>query len=240
MSEKNSMPKLELSPSVSIIIAGLIIAGAIVFVNLHPTPAAPATAGTTTGTATAPAANANVPAPSTSDHIIGSLNAPIVLVEYSDFQCPYCKMIYPTLQQIVSESKGQVAWIYREFPLYQIHPQAMPAADAAECIADQLGSSGFWKFADAIFADQTKMSETYYDTLAVQFGADKAKFDSCVSSHKFSARIQAETAQAQESGGTGTPFTVIINTKTGKQYPVSGALPYAQILAVINQAKNSQ
>ena len=90
-------------------------------------------------------------APSASDHIIGSPTAPIVLVEYSDFQCPYCKMIHPSLKQIVSDSNGQVAWVYRDFPLYQIHPEAENSANAAECIAAQLGNDAFWSFGDTIF-----------------------------------------------------------------------------------------
>jgi len=90
--------------------------------------------------------------PSESDHIIGSPTAPIVLVEYSDFQCPFCQMIHPSLQQLVSESNGKIAWVYRHFPLYQIHPQATPAANAAECIAEQLGNDGFWKFANTLLA----------------------------------------------------------------------------------------
>lgn len=88
--------------------------------------------------------------PSASDHIIGSPTAPIVLVEYSDFQCPYCQLIHPSLEKLVSESNGQIAWVYRNFPLYQIHPQATPAANAAECIAEQLGNDGFWKFANTL------------------------------------------------------------------------------------------
>lgn len=90
-------------------------------------------------------------APSASDHIIGSPTAPIVLVEYSDFQCPYCKMIHPSLTQIVAESNGQIAWVYRDFPLYQIHPEAENAANAAECIAAQKGNDAFWNFEKAIF-----------------------------------------------------------------------------------------
>jgi len=90
-------------------------------------------------------------APSASDHIIGSPTAPVVLVEYSDFQCPYCKMIHPSLKQIVADSNGQIAWVYRDFPLYQIHPEAENSANAAECIAAQLGNDAFWKFGDSIF-----------------------------------------------------------------------------------------
>ncbi len=88
--------------------------------------------------------------PSESDHIVGSPTAPIVLVEYSDFQCPFCQIIHPSLAKLVNESDGKIAWVYRNFPLYQIHPQAIPAANAAECIAEQLGNQGFWTFANTL------------------------------------------------------------------------------------------
>ena len=230
------LPSIELTPSVSIIIAGVIIAGAIIFVNQHPSPSTATTAAAEQGTT----ASASIPAPSASDHIIGSPSAPIVLVEYSDFQCPYCEMIYSSLQQIVSQSNGKVAWVMREFPLYQIHPQAMPAANAAECIAAQLGSTGFWKYADAVFANQAGLNADYSASLAKQFGANMTAYNTCVTNSTYLSKIQTETSDAEASGGNGTPFTVVINTKTGKQYPVSGAVPLAQLQAVINQAENSQ
>src|SRR3989338_5039043 len=97
----------ELSPSVSIIIAGVIIAGAIVFVNTRQS--APAAAAG----AQEPTAATHVRAPSAQDHIVGSPTAPLVLIEYSDFQCPYCNVVHPTLKRIVEESNGQIAWVYR-------------------------------------------------------------------------------------------------------------------------------
>jgi len=229
------LPSIELTPSVSIIIAGVIIAGAIIFANQHPA----ASAGTAAAAANTQGAtaSANVPAPSASDHIIGSLSAPIVLVEYSDFQCPYCQMIYPSLKQIVSQSGGQIAWVMREFPLYQIHPEAMPAANAAECIAAQLGSTGFWEYADAVFNNQSSLNASYSASLAKQFGANMALYNSCITNSTYLNTIQTETADAEASGGNGTPFTVVINTKTGKQYPISGAVSLAQIQAVIAQAQ---
>jgi protein-disulfide isomerase len=227
--------KLELTPSVSIIIAGIIVAGAIVFTNYNHPQAQTAVAAQAAGVVAA--ASAQVPPPSASDHLIGSPTAPIVLIEYSDFQCPYCSMIYPTLKKIVSESNGQVAWAYREFPLYQIHPQAMPAANAAECIAAQLGNTGFWQYADTIFGDQSKLTPAYSAQLAKQFGADPAKYAACIAASTYQSKIDADTAEAEAAGGQGTPFTVIVNTKTGKQTPVSGALPYAQLVAAINAAK---
>ncbi len=217
--------KFELSPSISIIIAGIIVAGAIVFVNLHPT--APAAAGQ----GPAPSAATNVRAPSATDHIVGSLNAPLVLIEYSDFQCPFCNIVHPTLKRIVSESNGQIAWVYRHLPLESLHPNAKPAALASECVAEQLGNDGFWKFADTIFANQSKMSADYYVQLAVQLGADKSKFNSCISSNKYAGIVDADAQEAQQNGGNGTPYTVLYDKKG--QTGVSGALPYDMFTSVI-------
>ena len=218
--------KFELSPSVSIIIAGVIIAGAIVFTNSRP--AAPAAAG---AGIEAPTTATNVRAPSAQEHIVGSPDAPLVLIEYSDFQCPYCNVVHPTLKRIVAESNGQIAWVYRHLPLESIHPSARPAALASECIAEQLGNAGFWKFADSVFANQSKMSADYYAQLAVQFGADKAAFSACVASNKYAGKVDADAQEAQANGGQGTPYTVLYD-KAG-QAGVSGALPYETFSAVI-------
>ena len=223
--------KFEFSPALSILAAGALIAGAIIFVNRFPAPVVAVTD-------TQPTATVNVTAPKTNEHIIGSATAPIVLVEYSDFQCPFCSLVHPTLKKIVEESNGQIAWVYRNFPLDSIHPQAKPAALAAECIADELGNDAFWKFADAIFADQKKMSPEYYAQLAKQFGADPKTFAACVSSEKFASKIEAQSVEAQTNGGQGTPYTIVYGN--GIQSPVSGALPYAQFMAVIKAVQARQ
>jgi len=88
------------------------------------------------------------------DHVQGNPSAPITLVEFSDFQCPFCKRFHPTVEQIFAEYGDQVKWVYKHFPLDQIHPQARPAAEASECIAEQKGEEGFWQFADAVFKAQ--------------------------------------------------------------------------------------
>ena len=226
------LKKLEISPAAAVLISGVLIAGAILFVNLHPTQPVVA------ADAQQLPASVNVPAPSASDHIVGSPTAPLVLVEYSDFQCPYCAMIYPSLKQIVAESNGQIAWVMRDFPLTSIHPQAQPAALAAECIAAQLGNDGWWKFADTVFNNQSKMNPAYYAQLAAQFGADPTTFATCVSSGQFQNKLDQGTAEAETNGGNGTPFTVVVGK--GAQVQISGALPYAQIMAVINAVKARQ
>ncbi len=220
-----------MSPSVAILVAGVMIAGSIMFVNMHP-------AATVAADPAQLPADVNVPPPTAADHIIGSPSAPIVLVEYSDFQCPYCAMIYPTLKQIVSQSNGQIAWVMRDFPLISIHPQARPAALAAECINAQLGNDAWWKFADAVFANQSSMSPAYYASLAAQFGADPSKFASCVASATYQDKLDQGTAEAEQNGGSGTPFTVVVGK--GTQVPISGALPYAQIMSVISAVKARQ
>lgn len=85
------------------------------------------------------------------DHVKGNPNAKVTLVEFSDFQCPFCKRFHPTVQQALSEYGDQIRLVYKHFPLDSIHPQARPAAEASECIAEQKGSEGFWQFADAVF-----------------------------------------------------------------------------------------
>ncbi|MBX4191977.1 DsbA family protein [Candidatus Parcubacteria bacterium] len=227
--------KLEISPSIAIVIAGAMIAAAVVFVNQSPAAQAQPSQG---GTNLADSQHLEVPAPTAADHIIGSPTAPVVLIEYSDFQCPFCTMIYPTLKRLVEESNGQVAWVYRHLPLESIHPEAMPAAVASECITEQLGESGFWKYADAIFNDQKNIGDTKFKQVAHDLGADDAKFAACLTSKKFNDKIDANATDASASGGTGTPYTVIYGY--GKQIPISGALPYNQIKAVIDALQKRQ
>ncbi len=228
-----SETKFQLTSPMAIVIAGIIIAGAIVLTNNHA--AAPAQGGQVAGQADISAAS--IRPPSSNDHIIGSPNAPIVLVEYSDFQCPFCSLIYPTIKKIVDESNGQIAWVYREFPLTSIHPQANPAANAAECIAAQLGNDGFWKYADTVFNNQASLTPAYSASIAKQLGADMTKYNQCIANSTYQKVIDADTAEAEGAGGTGTPYTIVINTKTGKAAPVSGALPYAQIKSVIKSVQ---
>ena len=220
--------KFELTPSVAILVAGVLIAGAILFVNSGPTqPIAPVGGE--------PTVEANVLPPNAEDYRVGSPNASIVLVEYSDFQCPFCSIIHPTLQRIVNESNGEIAWIYRHLPLESIHPQALPSALASECIGEQLGQAGFWAFANNMFANQDGMSSARYEALAGQLGADLEQYNACFASQKYLSKVDAQALDAQSNGGTGTPFTVVVAGDT--QVPISGALPYEQIMAVINSVR---
>jgi protein-disulfide isomerase len=222
--------KFEMSAPLAILLSGGLIAGAIIFTNSYE-PAEALQGVEATGGATQTAVTAPAPA----DHWLGSPDAKIVLVEYSDFECPFCASIHPTIKRIVNESQGEVAWVYRHLPLESIHPQARPAAVASECIAEQLGDEGFWGFADRVFGESRALSATYYAEIAASLGANSAAFSSCIASNRFDAKVDAHMAEAMQNGANGTPFTVVVAGNS--QTPISGALPYAQIVAVINAVK---
>lgn len=101
-----------------------------------------------------PASEASkIPEITAEDHVRGNPNASVKLIEYSDYECPYCKSFHPTAQRLMTEYEGQIAWVYRHFPLDRIHPNARPAAIASECIADLAGEDAFWEFTDMVFAE---------------------------------------------------------------------------------------
>jgi protein-disulfide isomerase len=217
--------KFEFTTPMAVVAAGIIIAGAILYSNAHPSGAAADVAAQNLPV------NVNVTAPSAQDHIIGSPTAKVVLIEYSDFQCPYCALVYPTIKSIVAASNGQIAWVMRDFPLKSIHPEANGAANAAECIAAQLGNTGWWEYADAVFNNQDKLNAAYSAQLAQQFGADMTKYNACVSAGTYQSKIDAEEAEAENNGGQGTPYTIVYGD--GKQVPISGAVPASQFTSVI-------
>jgi len=225
--------KFSINPSIAIIIAGIIIASAIVYTNSHPV--APAVAQGTTAAQNLPT-SVNIPAPSNKDHVLGSISAPIVLVEYADFQCPFCSVVYPTIKDIVSHSNGQIAWVIRNFPLESIHPQARPAAIASECIANLLGNDAYWKYVDAVYTNQQQLSAAYSRQLAVSYGVDSAKYDQCVAADTYKDKIDGDSGEAISNGGTGTPYTVVWSKNY--QAPISGALPEDQFSAVIKAVQN--
>ncbi len=220
-----------LTTPLAVVIAGAIIAAAIV---LAKTPASTSVAAVANA-GSAITANTLRP-PSASDHIIGSPSAPIVIVEFADFQCPYCSLIYQSLKQIVASSNGKIAWVFRNFPLDSIHPQARPAAEAAECIAAELGNTAFWKYMDDDFSNQDKLGPAWYAEEAASLGANMQTFNACVANKTYDSRINTDEAEAVENGGQGTPFTIIV-PKSGSPVAFSGALPYAEIYAIIQSVE---
>ncbi len=168
------------------------------------------------------------------DHVMGDLStADIVVVEYSDFECPFCGRFHPTMEQVVEEYNGQVAWVYRHFPLTSIHPNAQGYAEAAECVAEFAGNDGFWNFGSALFEQQPSLAGL--SALATQFGVDEAAFQECYDSGRYKAKVASQLQDATKAGAQGTPYSVVLN-KAGETTPLSGALPIEQVRAVIDAA----
>lgn len=182
----------------------------------------PSTGNTGSG-ATAPAGQ--LAAATNEDHVRGDLKkAEVVIIEYSDFECPFCERHHPTMLQIMEEYGDKVAWVYRHFPL-SFHPEAEPSALASECASEQ---GKFWEYADALFENQDKLSSTYYSTLAGELGLNQGKFDDCLESKKYQAVVDAQTASGSAAGVSGTPATFI----NGQL--VSGAVPFASLKTIID------
>ncbi len=178
------------------------------------------------------------------DPVLGDKNAPVTMIEFSDFQCPFCRKFWTeTLPSIKSEyiDTGKVKFVYRDFPLTSIHPIAEPAAEAAECVRDQYGEDAFWKMHDKIFQEGNILDGG--DPLTgpvrgtVQFTSEDLKawakelgynIDSCLDSGKFKSEVQKDSSDAVAAGGQGTPYFVI----NGK--PVSGAQPFSAFKQVID------
>jgi protein-disulfide isomerase len=174
------------------------------------------------------------------DHIRGNPGAPVTLIEYSDFECPFCKNFHLTVKKVVEESNGQVKWVYRHFPLDELHPvKARKEAAASECAAELGGNDAFWKFADRFFELTLSNNKTDVDTvlpqIAREIGLDKARFASCLASARHDRRVEEDHQNAVASGGRGTPWSVIVS-KSGKTYPLSGAQPYATVKQLIELA----
>lgn len=172
-----------------------------------------------------------------SDHYRGNPNAKLVIVEYSDFDCPFCKSFHATMQRIIEEygPSANVAWVYRHFPLTNLHPSANYIAEASECVAEIGGNDAFWKFADLVFGERAVNEPTNISRLpefAEIAGVDPKAYESCVASGRSKAKVEEDRANAMATGGQGTPHSIIL---IGDQtLPIDGAQPYEVVKQMID------
>ncbi len=162
---------------------------------------------------------------SEADYRRGATSPKITIVEYSDPECPFCKMFHESLKKIVAEFPDDVQWVYRQFPL-DMHKRAHRESVAMECAGDIAGQDGFWKYLDRLMEvtpanDGLDPKELY--KIADFVKLDKARFAECLDSTKFDAKITSHIEDASKNGGNGTPFSVII-APDGKKYALSGYL----------------
>jgi protein-disulfide isomerase len=156
----------------------------------------------------------------------GPAQAKVTLVEFSDFQCPYCSRLVPTIEQVKKDFAGEVRVVFLQFPIPQLHADAEKAAEASLC-ADEQGK--FWEMHDAMFADQRNLGVPALKEKAAKLGLDGAAFGQCLDSGKHRAKVQADVAAGQRAGVSGTPVTFV----NGRM--VSGAAPYDQLAALIRE-----
>ena len=241
MEPQENTPKTKpvISIAAAIVTGAAMIALALV-IALHPSGSTSATGNTA---AQQPSTPTTIPSdiatvrPSDTNHIRGDITtAQIVIFEYSDSDCPYCQQFHPTLQQVVNDYKGQVAWVYRYFPL-SIHPDSHNESVALECVSEIGGAKAFNPYLDTLInITLTPNAQTMatLGTFAQQQGIDLTKFNTCVNDPATGAIIDNSIKEATSIGAQGTPFSIIVNVKTGKQIIVPGAYPLSDVESDIN------
>jgi protein-disulfide isomerase len=160
------------------------------------------------------------------DPAIGGASAPVTIVEFSDFQCPYCQRAAPTLKRVRQTYGDKVRIVWKDFPLTQIHPQAFKAAEAAHCAEEQ---GKFWEFHDRLFGNQQALQPDDLKKTAADLGLDTAKFNACFDASKYAERVRDGVAAGTRLGVNSTP-TMYLNGRL-----VSGAQPYEVFTAMIDE-----
>lgn len=224
----------KLSVPIAIVIAGGLIAGAFYYSNLQNgkqlanVKAAP----------TELAGGENMRPITGDDHILGNPDAQLMFVEYSDTECPYCKQFHTTLRRMMDEygKDGKVAWVYRHFPIDQLHAKARKEAEASECANDLGGPTKFWEYLNTIYTrtnSNDSLDPAELPKIAKDVGLDVKAFNECLSSGKFAAKVQADYDDAVAAGGRGTPNSIIVS-KDGTKTVIQGAQPYENVKRVID------
>ncbi|HXK38268.1 MAG TPA: thioredoxin domain-containing protein [Candidatus Paceibacterota bacterium] len=223
---------------VAIIIAGGLIAAAVILGGSRDgSPAAVVNAGAGQQQPPAVVVDKAELAIRSDDHIRGNANADVVLLEWSDLECPFCKRHHDSMNQLMKDYEGKVQWVYRSYPL-DFHTYSKKESEAAECANEIAGAEGFWKFVDTVFSvspGNNALDRAKLDPIAKTAGIDAAKFSACLDSGKMAGRVQKDIESGARAGVQGTPFTVAFNKKTGKQTVINGALPLQAIKAQLAQ-----
>jgi protein-disulfide isomerase len=171
---------------------------------------------------------------------LGRASAPITIVEFSDFQCPYCGQFFrETLPLLVAKyvKTGRVRFVYRDFPLSSLHPGAAKAAEAARCAGDQ---QRYWEYHDALFRNQAALEETALVQRALTLKLDTAAFNRCLNSGRYSNAIRQSLAEGERFGVDGTPLFFIGKVDPGTTSVriarvIQGAKPFAEFEEILEE-----
>jgi protein-disulfide isomerase len=158
---------------------------------------------------------------------LGRPGAPVEVVEFSDFQCPFCQRFAPTLKQLEQNFGDQVHIVYRQFPIASIHPHAVKAAEGSLCAHEQ---GKFWEMHDLMFVEQNRLAVSDVKNMARRIGLDQRRFDTCLDSGKYAEQVQRDLDEGQRAGVTGTPAVFVNGT------PVrGGAVPYETVAEIVQR-----
>jgi len=178
-----------------------------------------------------PSAGKVTPVDSETDHIRGNPSAKISIIEYSDFECPFCSKVHPTLQKVLDEYGDDVNWVYRHYPL-SFHSNAQPGAEASECVAELGGNDAFWQFADLAF--EQGVGADKFREYAREIGVDEKSYQDCMESGKYTQFVKDQMASGSAAGVRGTPGNIIINNETEETRLISGAQPFENFKSAID------
>lgn len=182
------------------------------------------------------------PVSQSGDHIFGNPDAVISLIEYSDFECPYCKRFHPTARDVVESYDGKVNWVYRHFPLAFHNPGAQKQAEASECANELGGNEAFWEYTDLIY-ERTTSNGTGFPIanlvpLAQEIGLNTSAFQTCLDSGKYAAHVQEDFVDGSRSGISGTPGNILLNNQSGEAVLKPGAVPLSALKAEVDRLLN--
>lgn len=202
------MEKQSYAVPVAIVIAGLLIAGAVYFGG---------SGQSLFGGPTEDVAGSNlenlVPV-SSSDHVTGNSDGAIALIEYSDLECPFCKVFHEAMNAVLAE-RTDIKWVYRHYPIDSLHAQARAEAEAAACVGKLGGSEKFWAYIDSIF-DTTKSNDgldlAQLPVLAEKVGVTKTDLDACITSGDGKKIVDADYESGTAIDVSGTPFPILIDS----------------------------
>ncbi len=206
----------------AILLAGVLIAGAILLRGKAPAAPTPAD-GPDLGSI-----NIDV---QKDEHIFGNADADIVIVEYSDTECPFCKRFHDTMHEVVNAYGDKVAWVYRHYPIPQLHQRAFNESLALECAWEQGGNDTFWKYTDEVYArteSNDSLEPAELPKIAADLGLNVSTFTTCLADGKYSDKVDLHMKSGSEAGVNGTPSSFII--KKGKVVDViAGAEPFESV-----------
>jgi protein-disulfide isomerase len=218
----------------SIIISGLLIGAGIYFSSTNPPKPLTQNSGISG------ISDSKMKPVTSEDHILGNPNAEVFVVEYSDTECPFCKSFHKTMHRIMESygKDGNVAWVYRQFPIDQLHARARKEAEATECVAELGGNDKFWEYLDAIF-EKTNSNDSLdpaeLPLLAVSVGVDLDDFTECFESGRHANKVLESIQDAIRAGSKGTPSSIIV-TRSGEQVTLEGDQPFDTLKSIIDAA----